>query len=527
MNRKGITLALTLFVVLVAVMFAGTLIGANKNLLFFSASSSHSQVALAMAQSGLNRVINHMNRDLGFASSLEFEDGDRGYSVAFGAGQSVNNLANPAPGPDDVPANSALVVAEGRSAHVTRRIRAIVRQGILESFGHPSGAQQSIGLGDQVQFDGIKDLLSFYPVPGGAHSNLSAPAPGQYSFEALTSATAPVVLGKLSTVQPQSGAQAFDPAIALPPSERDDNAPSSIIPDLDVNTMVTQMSGLPPAPPLDADGRMRVDDEVFTGNDLVLGPGQELVLANGAVYVGGDAVLDGRLRGIGKLVVRGNVTYRGTGLTYLGNTGVSILAGGTITLDPSTAAGPSLDSLGDPASALRHALADLSDNTGSPTARSAALQALADLRQVAAGTDLDDKLGELEVTLRDFFAAEDNAADDFQLAALGLLASSGQSVTFPPPSNPDPTPSSGGGPLQQFLARNRLLTDNQLLRRAYQGVAYARGSLTSVNGVDLLGSFLTLGQAHLANTHLTFNQSYVEKEPGVVGLVYVVSYEEQ
>jgi len=522
-------LATTLFVIMIAMMLTTTLVAMNRQSLLFTAGANDRLAALEMAQSGLNRIIDRWSTDPGFASALSYKDEEhrRGYDIVFsGSDASLNNMLG-AGELQGVPARCARVVVTGYSGSVTKRIRCLVGRSLFPVSKPVNAAEHSIAIFGDFTLNGIKnprDPVESGRVKAGLHTNYAGRT-SQLAMATQSSATELHVdeTSFLSAVTPQNPNKDFDSNVR----DQLESQPDALKPDS--NKLVLARNDVPKAlerakttavpllPPPDLLTPVIITQDTIVGNgsEVALGPIQ--VLDDATLFVNGSLVTP-VVRGKGSLVVGGDVRIFKGARMILGNAGVSMVAGGDISmrggaLDTSILDTPTLQQLSN------NLLQELDKGLeGAPNASEIAGEMAEEVRtQQPNNEELIEALDDMHNSLSLFGQASMPAYQ--QPKAIQLIRSHNQ--TF-------------AQSFSSFVTANRLtsMSSVEFGRGHFQGLAFAGrnlkvgGRFRVIGGVEA-GENMELGQDGNDRVELTYCEAYRNLCPAGLGSPCLVTYQEE
>ena len=346
MKRRGVGLGVTLVIVALLAVVGFTLaaltVGRIQILSRLEGQRRAHELALSAVHTTLGQLRSQPNYGLYGTDPLISIDNHDGNSarLAFGADlagssgipPSFNNLGGltPLSSPQNVPASSARLVAEGRYAGNVERLEVLLTQPVfpfaLASTGPIHSSQGLIIASLDDESDAARQKLLSDPARYGRPANLLSNSSSADSVQILGPST---ICGDL-----QSAGQvdlAGNPITIL--GELREHQDIAAIPDIPLSSLnlgsnPTILTGAPTSSP------------TLNGSLMCNGPftcSGDLTLQGANLYVKGDLQVGGELRGNGTLVVEGSTNVHGTtDLTSQGR--LALVSMGDITLSGS---GPS------------------------------------------------------------------------------------------------------------------------------------------------------------------------------------------
>lgn len=533
-------LATTLFVILIAMLMTTTLVAMNRQSLLFTTGANDRLAALEMAQSGLNRVIDRWRENPSFETNLKYEDEDRrrGYDIKFSDKSSVNNLLGSGE-KDGTPARCARVVVTGYSGSVTKRIRCTLSRSLFPVSEPVNAAEHSITMLGELTLNGVKnprDPVGVRPVKTGLHTNL----PGTSAEEAMKigalGGTVKVEEGSfLSAVSPLTPQKDFDVNVRFQLEDQ----PDALQPDanrvqLAENDIAAAMERAEAeAAPLPTPAS--VTDPVLIKSDVIIGKAGEVtklgpvsLLNDATIFVRGTLVTP-MVRGRGSVVAVGDVNVTKGQRMLMGNSGVSMVAGGNIAFRSGPPPNIEVLRTGIPMAA-RNSVSSIStdltqSDLGIAQAESIAARVNSVAQSIPPGNDaLVAAFTDLEETLN-LFSQATGPRSDWPEQVQMLID-----------EKEDPNEA-----LQNFVVANKLdnLVRASFGRGHFQGLAFAKkdlsvgGRFRIVGGVEA-GESMRLGVDDPDDpldgsneVELTYCQAYRNLCPAGLGSAYLVSYQEE
>ena len=352
-RRRGILLVTLLVITTLVVMLAGALLSTQRQGFLQVAQQRDRMRAAELARGGLNHLIHLLTYDPSFSSPVSQTLDDGSYTITFSSSdpnRSVNNLQGAGVAPisnflaKPVQAHTCDVVVVGTCAATQMRVHAVVGKGF--SFNRSAGAQGKIQMSGDVKIDGIASLLSPGPAPvdGGLYSRFAATTTANAIGWSSSGGTYSLTAGpssRLLTVAPASGSQSFAPDIvsSVLPSQLSQKG-SGDLPSFDVSKAVTAGLGNPAPTGLSnpSPGNFALGSSCFTDKRSINGNLQitgDVTLNGGTLFVHGDLVVDGGIKGAGSIFVDGNVRVRGGNCSILTNqpSGAALCASGNLNLE--------------------------------------------------------------------------------------------------------------------------------------------------------------------------------------------------
>ena len=449
-SRRGIALISCLMLLTILLMMVGA-----STIRFFGERTlgigSQSWLAAHYAaQAGLAVALSELSQNPAWATntSANLHQGSS-YEIQFGAGASVNNLANDSPttgprGPGTVRGNSAYLVIQGKHGLSTRRLEAVVVKGMPGLVSRSAiRASGNITLSGSITINGVLSITNASIIPADLVSNSAANEAGVIRW--LGGGTANID-GAVRSVTNTSGAIAFtggNISQGLHPG-----SPSQELPKPNIPNLVSSHSADAPVTLAAGTTSLGAGDHFHSG---ALNYEGDLILENGNLYVDGPLNVIGSIRGTGSLVVAGNTSLYGDAqVQSKEGEQVSLLSNGSVSLrgyDGSS----KLRSLNiSAATQLENALSQIeaSLKTGDPSP----------YYNTGPIDYLSGNVRNAVSTLRGALASEPSSPQkDFLMARLDLLSTSSNTGLFDWPLGGD----SGPGPRPQDPILDGFLADGK------------------------------------------------------------------
>lgn len=348
MGRKGIALISVLMLVVVLLIMVLALMRLLQHQVFETRVQLDRLAATYVAEAGVAHALLALNSDYAWTDGFEEQPtlGARGtFTIRFNttgepfaSGESVNNLGGDAAadgprGEGSVPARSALLVCEGRVGTAVRVLEVLVQRRGLVAIRSPILASGPVHLNGPTEVSGLTSLDG-EAVDVVVHSNF----PGSGSDPTITwEPTSPgdraVVDGRVTTSDPRPPAQSIDfgadPA-AYSITEMASGESPLPFPAINVGATV-RAHAADPAPVLGSGltvipaGNHYLSSGLDVSGDLLLEPGAKL-------FVEGDALVNGSIRGEGSVYVNGEIHFYGDTQIASGNR-MAVLSSGDIHLE--------------------------------------------------------------------------------------------------------------------------------------------------------------------------------------------------
>jgi hypothetical protein len=354
--KKGSVIVLVLFIVLILFMYLTALLSINRQNLVFACHQRDYLAAKYAAESGVNQIAYKFTNNPGFGlleKKYMVVDGNNSFVFYFNQSManglySINNLASsvnyPTPNFEGktVRPGTADVVVIGSSridtnSPITHKIHVIFRRTFDSSVS--IGSSGKVNLTGDIEIKGIKSISDLTTeFGGGIHSNLDSTP----SISWNPGVTPSFKLGpgaRISTTGTVSSNLNF-----LSPSI---NAPQINIPLYSILELVERKSGKPGPPGIVFNaglnsyysGYLNLTDEYYLDGNLVVNG--DVNLSNGSLFVKGNIIVNGGIKGFGSIFASGNVEVKGGSVALITNqtNSAAIYADGDVSLTGISAGG--------------------------------------------------------------------------------------------------------------------------------------------------------------------------------------------
>ena len=346
-QARGNILAMTLIVLTLLLMTAGAFLLSGTSAGFLGAEDHRATQRQALAKSAANRLIHLLEEDPASTSDVSWVSarGSESYEITFDTSRaqySVNNLQGTAPQNSStagvpVPTGQAEIIVRTRTGSTLASYRFMLGRGF--STFSAVGANGAVRLGETVSLNSITSLADSTPATFNLVSNS---APDGITYNTGSSSSGVSVSPDCHVISAGQISPVVQTAVGSS-SRWQENSPPRILPELPVDAVVSQKSGLP-APSTGPGGQLFIANDRYAPSDLVVDG--SVTLGNASLYVEGDLTINGGIDGNGSIYVRGDVIVRGGNASVSTNaqTGAALFSGGNVTFEGASASGL-LDSL--------------------------------------------------------------------------------------------------------------------------------------------------------------------------------------